>query len=71
MGKTRAEAARLLVAFCAAIHGNGFDWKKAYGEGFDVLCRYHRVSVIVSSESFPAEYIKHEQSNPGGRTSAI
>ena len=65
-GKTRAEAARLIVAFGEENHENGFSWGKAYGEGFDVLRWHCCVSFFGSS---PAEYTKHEQSYPGGRTS--
>ena len=64
---SRAEAARLLVAFGEENHESRFDWEKAYGEGFDVLSRQCCVSFF---ESSPAEYTKHEQSYPGGRTSA-
>ena len=66
-GKTCAEAPRLLVGFGEENHESGFDWEKAYGEGFGVLRWHCRVSFFGSS---PAEYTKHEQSYPAGRTSA-
>jgi hypothetical protein len=61
---------RLLVALGAENRENRFDWGKPCGAPLPPLCDCDRVSLgrlLLST----LDYSKHEQSYPGGRTSAI